>query len=119
MTYIAAGLLATVVLLLLALYRQQVNHLNHLTGVWVKAAGEREQDRAERRMLADRIQHPAVRQVDAAPVVLPEVPRDAAEFAQVGMIVPDGVHVGTLPDVMDWIGMEVPDHITVAGMNGG
>ncbi len=43
---------------------------------------------------ADRIQHPEIRQVEPGPTVEYETPRDEAELAQVGQIVPDFVQVG-------------------------
>lgn len=44
--------------------------------------------------LMDRIQHPEVRQVEPGPDIQYEPPRDEAELAQVGLVVPDFVHVG-------------------------
>lgn len=57
---------------------------------------DRERDRhaKELQRFADRIQHPEVRQVDPGPVVDVEPPKDAAEMAWVGEVVPEFVHVG-------------------------
>lgn len=88
MAYLLGAALAVVVVLVVALYRQQVSHLNHLTLLWTKTE-------AERRALLDRIQHPGVRQIDREPVAPVEPPRDAAEFAHIGQVVPEFVHVGT------------------------
>lgn len=86
------ALCLVVVLLVLAVYRQQLNHLTHVQVLVAKAE-------QERRSLLDRIQHPHVRQVDTGDRdVIAESPRDAAEFAQVGAIVPDFVHVGSPED---------------------
>jgi hypothetical protein len=54
--------------------------------------------RRERQKLLDRIQHPEVRQVEPGEPVEWDEPKDAAELAQVGQIVPDGVQVGTLSE---------------------
>ena len=48
----------------------------------------------ERRLLLDRIQHPTVRQVEPGPQIEYDPPKDSAELAQVGQIVPDGYYVG-------------------------
>ncbi len=53
----------------------------------------REHDRQISKM-ADRIQHPEVRQVEPGPVREYEPPKDEAELAQVGQIVPEFVQVG-------------------------
>lgn len=87
MTGLAAGLLATVVLLVLALYRQQQSQNAQIALILSKAE-------LERRHLLDRIQHPQVRQVDPQDFPPLEPPRDAGELAQVGQIVPEFVHVG-------------------------
>jgi hypothetical protein len=53
---------------------------------------------AERQTLLDRIQHPErprVPVVEREPI---EPPKDSAELAYVGGIVPEGIHVGTEPD---------------------
>jgi hypothetical protein len=55
---------------------------------------EREAHRQEVASLLDRIQHPEVRQVQAGEPVEYEPPRDLAELAQVGQVVPDGYDVG-------------------------
>ena len=44
--------------------------------------------------LADRIQHPTVRQVEPGPEVEHQLPKDEAEMAHVGQIVPEFVNVG-------------------------
>jgi hypothetical protein len=49
----------------------------------------------ERASLLDRIQHPEVRQVEQAEVEPWEPPKDLAELAHLGQIVPDGVTVGS------------------------
>jgi hypothetical protein len=49
---------------------------------------------AERRSLLDRIQHPERAQVAPVEREPIEPPRDSAELAYVGQIVPEGVHVG-------------------------
>lgn len=119
MAYIVGVLLAIVVLLILALYRQQVSHLNHLVLMQTKEERERKEARVERNALLDRIQHPTVRQVEARPVDPPPIPVDAAELAQIGQQVPEFVHVGTPRDdpAWDYIGMEVPDDVNVVGEN--
>jgi hypothetical protein len=48
----------------------------------------------ERASLLDRIQHPEVRQVQPVEVEPWEPPKDLAELAHLGQIVPDGVTVG-------------------------
>lgn len=49
----------------------------------------------ERASLLDRIQHPEVRQVQPVEVEPWEPPRDLAELAHLGQVVPQGVSVGT------------------------
>ncbi len=88
MTYIAAGLLALVILLVAVLVRQQTDHTNRVENILARSDDTM-------RSLLDRIQHPTIRQVQAAPHGVYEAPRDAAEMAQVGMIVPDGISVGS------------------------
>ena len=87
MPFIAGALVAVIVLLVIALYRQQIGHLNQI-GLLLQKAD------IERSSLLDRIQFPAVRQVEAVPQAVYEPPRDAAELAMVGMEVPDFTHVG-------------------------
>ncbi len=53
----------------------------------------REHDRQLSKM-ADRIQHPEIRQVEPGPQTEYEPPKDEAELAQVGQIVPEFVQVG-------------------------
>ncbi len=48
----------------------------------------------ERASLLDRIQHPEVRQVQPGEIVEHEPPKDEAELAHVGQIVPEFVRVG-------------------------
>jgi hypothetical protein len=48
----------------------------------------------ERKTLADRIQHPEIRQVEPGERVEYDEPKDTAELAYVGQIVPDGIQVG-------------------------
>lgn len=56
---------------------------------------ERKRWEAERASLLDRIQHPEVRQVrPASESVEYEIPKDEAELAQVGQVVPEFVNVG-------------------------
>jgi hypothetical protein len=54
--------------------------------------------RIERKQLLDRIQHPEIRQVEPGEPIDWDEPKDAAELAQVGQIVPDGVMVGEYQD---------------------
>ncbi len=44
--------------------------------------------------LADRIQHPEIRQVEPGPMIEHEPPKDEAELAHIGQIVPEFVRVG-------------------------
>ncbi len=44
--------------------------------------------------MADRIQHPEIRQVEPGPLIEHDPPKDEAELAQVGQIVPEFVKVG-------------------------
>ncbi len=44
--------------------------------------------------LADRIQHPEIRQVEPGPMIEHEPPKDEAELAHIGQIVPEFVNVG-------------------------
>lgn len=60
-----------------------------------EARREREAWESERAKLLDRIQHPEVRQVEADIEYEEHVPpKDSAELAQVGQIVPEFVQVG-------------------------
>lgn len=77
MIFITGALVAALVLLILALYRQQVTHLNHISLIEVEA-------KAERKSLLDRIQHPTIRQVEPVQRVEYVPPEDAAQFAMVG-----------------------------------
>jgi hypothetical protein len=62
---------------------------------------QREEAREERRQLADRIQHPERVQVQPrADYVPPELPKDMAELAYVGGIVPEFVNVGHAPGTL-------------------
>lgn len=99
-------ILLLLVVALLVLRERDARQLQQLL-----AAGAVERDReaalleraltraeGERASLLDRIQHP--QRVQVAPVEreAPEPPRDGAEMAYVGQIVPDGVQVGSGPD---------------------
>ena len=55
---------------------------------------EREKHREEVASLLDRIQHPEVRQVEPIYSEPVEPPKDAAELAMIGHIVPTGYDVG-------------------------
>jgi hypothetical protein len=55
---------------------------------------EREKHREEVAKLLDRIQFPDVRQVQPVDSEPPEIPKDAAELAFVGLEVPTGYDVG-------------------------
>ena len=55
---------------------------------------EREAWAQERQSLLDRIQFPETRQVTPGPVIEHEPPKDEAELAHIGQIVPDFVQVG-------------------------
>ncbi len=48
--------------------------------------------------MADRIQHPEIRQVEPGEIVQHDPPRDAEEMAQVGQEVPEFVQVGSNHD---------------------
>jgi hypothetical protein len=64
--------------------------------LWLEKITEQNHDQIEeRRALADRIQHPERIQVAPVEVEPWEPPKDLAELAMVGQIVPDGVQVGT------------------------
>lgn len=99
----AVVILAVLVLLLIALRERDARQLQRTLAA---AAIEREREATlleraliraeeERRSLLDRIQHPErpqVQPVEREPV---EPPRDSAELAYIGQIVPDGIQVGT------------------------
>ena len=87
MVYIAAALLALVALLALALYRQPASFLNQI-------AAERAEWARERASLLDRVQHPEIRQIEPVAHAPVDPPRDPAELAHIGQIVPEFVHVG-------------------------
>jgi hypothetical protein len=107
---IIAGLLvALAVFQLLLAARHEDLHRQALADVLARA-------QAERSSLLDRIQHPEIRQVEPARYTPPPLPQDTIELAQIGGIVPDGVHVG---DPMDWVGMEIPDELHVEGIGEG
>ena len=55
---------------------------------------EREKHREEVASLLDRIQHPEIRQVEPVQSEPVEPPKDAAELAMIGSIVPNGYDVG-------------------------
>ncbi len=57
-------------------------------------ARERKSWDQERAKLLDRIQHPEVRQVEPGPLIEHEPPKDEAELAYVGQIVPEFIQVG-------------------------
>lgn len=89
MTIVACALVATILLLILALYRQNGGHQRHVDRLLERF----DQSQA---VLLDRIQHP---QIIQNPVVrdaweAPVPPKDAAEMAMIGQIVPEFVHVG-------------------------
>jgi hypothetical protein len=77
-------------LILLLAYRELVRDNQRKT--------ETVEARVERKQLLDRIQHPEIRQVEPGEPVERDEPKDAAELAQVGQIVPDGVMVGEYTD---------------------
>jgi hypothetical protein len=54
-----------------------------------------ERAESERASLLDRIQHPERVQVQPVEREAVEPPRDSAELAYIGQIVPDGIQVGT------------------------
>jgi hypothetical protein len=85
MTYVAVALAAFVILLVL-LRERDARLLERLL---VATA-------AERSSLLDRIQHPERAQVTPVEREPIDPPRDSAELAFVGQIVPEGVQVGTL-----------------------
>jgi len=74
-------------LLVVALIAQQFLHRRHMENVEARHT-------LERAKLLDRIQFPEVRQVGPSEPVEYETPKDEAELAQVGQIVPDFVQVG-------------------------
>lgn len=84
MLFLSIGLAAIVALLVL-LRERDARQLERLLEATAR----------ERRSLLDRIQHP--QRVQVAPVEREPVepPRDGAEMAYVGQIVPEGVQVGT------------------------
>lgn len=88
MTILAAALAGIILLLAVALVLEHQRHTDLIALLWQKAE-------AERRSLLDRIQHPTVRQVEPAEYEPPPPARDAAEFAHIGGVVPDNVHVGS------------------------
>ena len=55
---------------------------------------EREAWATERQSLLDRIQFPEIRQITPSEPVIHEPPKDEAELAQVGQIVPEFIQVG-------------------------
>jgi len=55
---------------------------------------EREEWAKERKELLDRIQFPERKPVEPGPMVEHEPPKDEAELAHIGQIVPDFVQVG-------------------------
>ena len=59
---------------------------------------ERQRWEQERQILLDRIQHPESRQVAPGPVIEYDPPKDEAELAYVGQMVPDGISVGMSDD---------------------
>jgi hypothetical protein len=62
---------------------------------------QRQEAIEERRSLADRIQHPDRIQVVPSPDYRPpEPPKDEAEMAYIGQMVPDGIHVGSPPGTL-------------------
>lgn len=105
MTYIAAGALAVIVLLVLAIYRLQISHQAEMR----LAAADHHRERSEmladasrhfarmddeRRELLNRIQHPQFVPVPQIAYEPPEQPRDLAELGFVGQEVPDFYNVG-------------------------
>lgn len=100
MTIIAGALAAIVVFLILALYRQQVNHLNHVIQIEAEA-------KAERKSLMDRIQHPTIRQVEPMPQVEYVPPQDAAQFAMVGQTDGSMPEVDAYPDMTAMLGEQL------------
>lgn len=76
------------VLLLIALAAQHHSHREQLDQILAETSHERQK-------LLDRIQHPAVRQVEPQePPIIHESPRDAAQMAQIGQVVPDFIDFG-------------------------
>ena len=55
---------------------------------------EREAWAKERASLLDRLQFPETRQVEPGPMIEHEPPKDEAELAHIGQVVPDFVQVG-------------------------
>lgn len=100
---VAVGILAAIVVVLIVLRERDARRLERILA---GAATEREREaslleralrraEAERASLLDRIQHPErvqVTPVEREPI---EAPRDSAELAYIGQIVPDGIQVGT------------------------
>ena len=58
-------------------------------------ATEREMLLGQLNKMADRIQHPEARQVEPGEIVEHEPPKDTAELAHVGQIVPEFIQVGS------------------------
>ncbi len=102
---VVALAIAVILLLILLLWTLQVKEVT-VRRLSAEAAKERlayleqlevQQQRAgeERRALADRIQHPERIQVQPGENPDPYIPRDAAEMAYIGQLVPEFVHVGS------------------------
>ncbi|HXJ92613.1 MAG TPA: hypothetical protein VMT20_06990 [Terriglobia bacterium] len=74
-------------LLVVALIAQQFLHRRHMENVEAR-------NTLERQKLLERIQHPEIRPIVPSEPVEYEMPKDEAELAQVGLIVPEFVQVG-------------------------
>lgn len=95
-----AAVIALAVLLfmcLVLLSRATAEHRRMIERLLAAQARERQAALEERRSLADRIQHPERIQVQPVEGPEPYVPRDSAELAYVGQLVPEFVQVGS-PD---------------------
>jgi hypothetical protein len=83
------GIEAFVILILVVLHQREIAHWKEI--VWNMGAREAQ----ERTKLLDRIQHPELRQVPPGGEMIEyDPPKDAAELAQVGQVVPEFVQVG-------------------------
>jgi hypothetical protein len=82
------GIQAVVLLIVVIFYQRELSHWKEI--VWNMGVREIE----ERAKLLDRIQHPERVQVEPGDWETPDPPKDAAELAAVGTIVPEFVQVG-------------------------